>query len=204
MGIQPRRPWKFLCASCIQPVWQSLHASLLQRSHPRAWTGWCIALLCLGRWRWYTSHSCSEDSRGYRLHQKITGRKTCSWKSSDALHDRNNDSQTLVYFMSILAWPEFVLQKNLHDLKKDFTVCFFFCDQKRRRVAFGIYWVGLLTYGWVFVTYRKLAWSFSLTVEIRCGPFCLRWRISSVFSSYGSRLSGNWMWSFCLRLLLSG
>ena len=64
----------------------------------------------------------------------------------------------------------------------------------------------------VFVAYGQLAWSFLLTVEIRFGLLCLRWK--SVWSflltvppwpeiRFGLfclrfPLSGNWVWSFLL------
>ena len=54
-------------------------------------------------------------------------------------------------------------------------------------------WVGLLylrlglLYLWLdFVTHRRLAWSFLLTVEIWFGHFCLRWKIGLVSFVDGS------------------
>ena len=51
--------------------------------------------------------------------------------------------------------------------------------------------VSLLYLRLVFVAYGQLAWSFLLTVEIRFGLFCLRWKIGLVFLTYGFPLSGN-------------
>ena len=42
-------------------------------------------------------------------------------------------------------------------------------------------WSGFFTYGLVFVAYGKLAWSFLLTVEIRFGLSCLRWKFAFDF-----------------------
>ena len=38
----------------------------------------------------------------------------------------------------------------------------------------------------VFVSYDKLAWSFLLTVEVRFGLWCLRWKSSLLFFAYSS------------------
>ena len=43
-----------------------------------------------------------------------------------------------------------------------------------------------------------LRWSFLLTVEIRFGLFCLRWKFGLVFFAYGGKL----VWSFLLTVPL--
>ena len=37
----------------------------------------------------------------------------------------------------------------------------------------------------VFVAYGHLAWSFLLTVDLRFGLFCSRWKLGFVFFAYG-------------------
>ena len=51
--------------------------------------------------------------------------------------------------------------------------------------------LGLLYLRLVFVTYGQLAWVFLLSVEIRFGLFCLRWKIGLVFCPYGSPRRGH-------------
>ena len=65
----------------------------------------------------------------------------------------------------------------------------------------------------VFVAYGQLAWSLLLTVEIRFGLLCLRWKIGLVFFTYGSSVRSFLLtvppWPeirfglFCLRFSLS-
>ena len=56
----------------------------------------------------------------------------------------------------------------------------------KKRVGLFYFPLGVFHLRLVFVACGQLAWSFLLTVEIRFGLFCLRWKIGLVFSIYGS------------------
>ena len=49
-----------------------------------------------------------------------------------------------------------------------------------------VYWVGLFLLTVGRFAYGKSVWSLLLTIEIRFGLFCLRWKIGLVFFAYGS------------------
>ena len=56
-------------------------------------------------------------------------------------------------------------------------------------------------YGWSVLLMVSSVWSLLLTVEIRFGLFCLRWKIGLVFFAYGSPRPEREKF-FCLKLEL--